>query len=66
MLFFMVAGSFACLQVLIEAIAKKDIKGIIQMAIVEVFVLFVEVMFLYRELIDALTPWIMQQTGLKQ
>src|SRR5438094_10679204 len=27
--------------------------------------MFFEVVFLYRELIDALTPWIAQQTGMK-
>ena len=63
MLFFLISGSFACLYVLVEALEKKDIKAIIQMAIVEASVMFVEVAFLYRELIDSLTPWIAQQTG---
>ncbi len=63
MLFFLISGSFACLNVLVEAAEKKDVKAIIQMAIVEVFVMFVEVAFLYRELIDSLTPWIASQTG---
>src|SRR6266704_1474519 len=31
--------------------------------LVELFVMFFEVMFLYRELVDAITPWIAQQTG---
>jgi hypothetical protein len=35
------------------------------MVVVELFVMFFEVIFLYRELIDALTPWISQQTGMK-
>src|SRR6059036_4119014 len=35
------------------------------MVAVEAFVMFFEVVFLYRELIDALTPWIAQQTGMK-
>jgi hypothetical protein len=65
MLFFLIAGSFACLYVLVEAIREKNVTAIVQMAIVEVFVMFVEVVFLYRELIDALTPWIAQQTGLQ-
>jgi len=65
MLFFMVAGSFACLYVLLDAINKKDIKTIVQMSVIEFFVMFVEVMFLYRELVDAITPWIAQQTGLR-
>jgi len=33
------------------------------MVVVEFFVMFFEVVFLYRELIDAITPWIAQQTG---
>jgi hypothetical protein len=33
------------------------------MVIVESAVMFFEVMFLYRELIDAITPWIAQQSG---
>src|ERR1044071_9606843 len=64
-LFFLILGSFACLHVLVEAIKEKDAKQIIQMIIVEIFVMFVEVMFLYRELIDTLTPWIASQTGLQ-
>jgi hypothetical protein len=33
------------------------------MVLVELSVIFFEVMFLYREMIDALTPWIAQQTN---
>ena len=36
---------------------------IVQIVAVELFVMFFEVMFLYREIVDALTPWIAQQTG---
>jgi hypothetical protein len=32
------------------------------MIMVELFVMFFEVLFLYRELVDAITPWIAQQT----
>jgi hypothetical protein len=46
-----------------EAIRKKQIGQIIQMVLVELSVIFFEVMFLYREMIDALTPWIAQQTN---
>ncbi|MBI4051170.1 MAG: hypothetical protein HY400_01560 [Elusimicrobia bacterium] len=63
MLFCLISGSFACMHILVESIAQKDIKQIIQMVIVEFFVMFVEVMFLYRELVDSLSPWIAQQTG---
>jgi len=65
MLTFMIAGSFACLHVLVEAIDNKDYKTIVQMGIIEFFVMFVEVLFFYRELVDALTPWIAQQTGFR-
>ena len=63
LLFLLIAGSFACIQVLTEAIEKRKPKEIVQMLFVEFFVMFFEVVFLYRELIDAITPWIAQQTG---
>lgn len=65
MLFLMIAGSFACMHVFVVAIREKDVKAIIQMSLIEMFVMGVEVMFLYRELVDALTPWIAQQTGIR-
>jgi hypothetical protein len=37
----------------------------VQIVLVELFVMFFEVMFLYRELVDAITPWIAQQTGVR-
>jgi hypothetical protein len=62
-LFILISGSFAAIQALVEAIHSKKISQIVSMALVEGFVMFFEVMFLYRELIDAITPWIAQQTG---
>jgi hypothetical protein len=62
-LFMLIGGSFACVQVLTDAVNKKQWGAIIQMIVVESAVMFFEVMFLYRELIDAITPWIAQQTG---
>ncbi len=59
----LVAGSFACVQVVTDAIKAKKVGTIIQMLIVESAVMFFEVIFLYRELIDAITPWIAQQSG---
>lgn len=44
-LFLLITGSFACLYVLFEAIKKKKIEQIIQMILVELFVLFFEVVF---------------------
>jgi hypothetical protein len=62
-LFVVISGSFASIQVLAEAWERKQIKPIIQMLFVEFFVMFFEVVFLYRELIDAITPWIAANTG---
>lgn len=64
-LLLLIMGSFACVQTLMDAVKKREWKFIVQMVAVEIFVMFFEVMFLYRELIDALTPWIAQQTGVK-
>ena len=62
-LFGLIAGSFASIHVMSEAIRARRIGEVIQMVIVEFFVAFFEVVFLYRELIDAITPWINQQSG---
>jgi hypothetical protein len=62
-LFMLVAGSFACVQVLTEAVRNRKVGDIVQMTLVESAVMFFEVIFLYRELIDAITPWIAQQSG---
>jgi hypothetical protein len=62
-LFLLVAGSFACVQVVTDAVKAKKVGTIVQMLIVESAVMFFEVIFLYRELIDAITPWIAQQSG---
>ena len=64
-LFILISGSFAAIQALTEAIRTRKTSQIISMALVEAFVMFFEVMFLYRELIDAITPWIAQQTGVQ-
>ena len=62
-LFFLVLGSFACVHALALAVREKNVAGIVQMAFVELFVMFFEVVFLYRELIDAITPWVAQTTN---
>lgn len=62
-LFILISGSFAAIQALADAIKAKQPGQIVGMALVEGFVMFFEVMFLYRELIDAITPWIASQTG---
>jgi len=62
-LFILISGSFAAIQALSDAIKARQTGQIVSMALVEGFVMFFEVMFLYRELIDAITPWIANQTG---
>lgn len=62
-LFFLVLGSFACVHALALAVREKNVAAIVQMAFVELFVMFFEVVFLYRELIDAITPWVAQTTN---
>jgi len=56
-----IAGSFACIQVLNEAIKAKQTGNIVFMIIVEIAVAMFEVLFLYREMVDAMTPWLAQQ-----
>jgi hypothetical protein len=64
-LFILIMGSFACVQTLADAVKQRQYKFMVQMILVEVFVMFFEVLFLYRELVDAITPWIAQQTGVR-
>jgi len=56
-----VAGSFACIQVLNDAIKAKQTGNIVFMIVVEMAVAMFEVLFLYREMVDAMTPWLAQQ-----
>jgi hypothetical protein len=60
-LFFLVGGSFACVQALNDAIKTRQYGTIISMTIIELVVAGFEVLFLYRELVDAITPWMAQQ-----
>lgn len=60
-LFPLISGSFACIQVLNDAVKTRQIGQIVAMSLVELVVAFFEVLFLYRELVDAITPWLAQQ-----
>jgi hypothetical protein len=60
-LWVLVAGSFACIQVLNDAIKSKHYGQIVSMVLIEFAVAMFEVLFLYRELVDAMTPWLAQQ-----
>ena len=59
-LFFVVLGSYAVLSTFVDVIQKKDYAAIIGIGVIEIIVLFVEVVFLYREFVDALVPWFAQ------
>ncbi len=59
-LFFVVMGSYAVLSTLVNAVKSKNIGSILGIGVIETVVLFVEVMFLYREFVDALVPWFAQ------
>jgi hypothetical protein len=64
-------------EVLMDIVGTDEVSGltspmlfifllsIIQMVVIELIVMGFEVMFLYRELVDAITPWIVQQTGVR-
>src|SRR5207253_3312377 len=57
----LVARSFACIQVLNETFKSKKYGQIVSMVAIEIAVAMFEVLFLYRELVDAMTPWLAQQ-----
>jgi hypothetical protein len=57
---FIVLGSYAVLSTFVEAMKKKDVSAIIGIGVIEIIVLSVEVVFLYREFVDALVPWFAQ------
>lgn len=56
-LFFIVLGSYAVLSTFVDSVKGKDVSQILGIGAIEVIVLFVEVVFLYREFVDALVPW---------
>lgn len=56
-LFFIVLGSYAVLSTFVDSVKKKSISHILGIGAIEVIVMFVEVVFLYREFVDALVPW---------
>jgi hypothetical protein len=56
-------GSFACIQAFTDALKTRERKFLVQLVLVEFFVMTFEVMFLYRPLVDAITPWLGQPAG---
>lgn len=59
-LFFVVLGSYAVLSTFVNAMKSRKISTIAGIGAIEVVVLFVEVVFLYREFVDSLVPWFAQ------
>lgn len=59
-LFFIVLGSYAVLSTFLEQTKKKNVSSIIGIGIIELVVLFVEVIFFYREFVASLIPWFAQ------
>lgn len=59
-LFFVILGSYAVLATFVDAIKSRSAQQIAGILVIEAVVIFVEVMFLYREFVDALVPWFAQ------
>jgi hypothetical protein len=65
LLVMLIAGSFACVHALMEAVRLGQMRYLAQIVLVQVCVLVVEVLFFYRPLVDTMTPWVAQGTGLR-
>jgi hypothetical protein len=59
-LFFVVLGSYAVLSTFVDSVRSRSFQQIAGIAVIECVVIFVEVMFLYREFVDSLVPWFAQ------
>ena len=62
-LLFLVLGSYAVLSNWTEAVRSRKVMAIVKITAVEAVAILVEVMFLYRELVDSLVPWFAQHTS---
>lgn len=58
-----ILGSYAVLSTWATALRSKDWAAIIKIGVVEVVAMFVEIVFFYREFVDALVPWFAQHTS---
>jgi hypothetical protein len=58
-----ILGSYAVLSTWASALRSKDWAAIVKIGVVEVVAMFVEVVFFYREFVDALVPWFAQHTS---
>ena len=62
-LLFLILGSYAVLSNFVEALQTKQWGTIVKITAVEMVAILVEVMFLYRELVDSLVPWFAQHAS---
>ena len=62
-MFFIVLGSYAVLSNLTAALRSRNVAAIIKIGVVEAVAMSVEVVFLYREFVDALVPWFAQHAS---
>jgi hypothetical protein len=62
-LLFIVLGSYAVLSNFVTSIKEKNVQSMVGIGAIETVVLFVEVLFLYREFVDALVPWFAQYSS---
>jgi hypothetical protein len=60
---FVILGSYAVLSTWTAALRSRDWGAIIKIGVMELVAMFVEVVFLYREFVDALVPWFAQHTS---
>ncbi|MCM2279379.1 MAG: hypothetical protein NDJ89_14990 [Oligoflexia bacterium] len=60
---FIILGSYAVLSNLTEAVATRRFAAIFKIGVIELVAMFVEVVFLYREFVDALVPWFAQHSS---
>jgi hypothetical protein len=59
-LLFIVLGSYAIISTMVDSVKNKNIPAVVRIMVIEMVVLFVEVIFLYREFVDSLVPWFAQ------
>lgn len=62
-LLLLIMGSFAGVQMFVDALRKGETRFLAQIVLVELIVMSVEVMFLYRQLVGMMMPWLAQQTA---
>jgi hypothetical protein len=62
-LFFVVMGSYAVLSTFVDSLKSKSAQQIAGIIVIECVVIFVEVVFLYREFVDSLVPWFAQYSS---